>query len=221
MAKIFTRLAKEITMAAKSGGTDPDNNPRLRALISNARSENMPKDNIEKAILKGAGELPGVVYEEVVYEGYGPGGSAIVVECLTDNTNRTVQFVRSAFTKHGGSLGGANSVLYMFQRRGVIRISAENLTQYDSADVELYAIDAGAEDIFNEPEGLTIYTTPEQLETVRAHVAQTGIVADAAGIELVSSQHMHLSDDQREKFENLIEVFEENEDVQAVYSNVR
>jgi YebC/PmpR family DNA-binding regulatory protein len=216
----FTKLAKNITIAARNG-KDPDMNPALRTAIDAAKAGNMPKDNIEKAILKGAGELPGVVYEEIMYEGYGPGGSALLIDCVTDNTNRTVQWLRSMLTKAGGSLGSTNSVLYMFEKKGVIRIAAESLTQHDPADVELYAIDAGAEDILTEAEGMTIYTSREQLDAVKAHLAQTGIVAETAAVEWISNQMIELSEADAAKFQDLVDTLEDNEDVDGVYSNVK
>ncbi|RUM88407.1 MAG: YebC/PmpR family DNA-binding transcriptional regulator, partial [Thermovibrio sp.] len=158
--KIFTKLAREITVAAREGGGDPEKNPRLRAAIEKARKFNMPKENIERAIKRGTGEIAGESYEEVTYEGYGPGGVAIIVKCLTDNRNRTAAEVRHAFSKHGGNLGTSGCVSWMFERKGVISIPAEN---YDEDTVMMAAIEAGAEDVVREDNKFIVYTNPSDL----------------------------------------------------------
>lgn len=215
---VFTKHAKNIAVAARHG-QDPDMNAALRAAIDAAKATNMPKDNIEKAVLKGAGQLPGAVYEEVIYEGYGPGGIAIVIECVTDNTNRTVSFIRSTLTKHGGSLGNSGSVLYMFEQKGIIRVATEGLANQDADDVELFAIDAGAEDIMSEEEGMTIVTSRENLEVVRQTLAQTGIVAASFGLEWYTKNMMEVPAANEQSLTTLIETLEDNEDVNAVYTN--
>lgn len=215
---VFTRHAKNIAVAARNG-KDPEMNAALRAAIDSAKADNMPKDNIEKAVLKGAGELPGAVYEEVIYEGYGPGGIAMVIETVTDNTNRTVSFVRSTLDKHGGSLGNSGSVLYMFEQKGIIRIATDDLAGHDPDDVELFAIDAGAEDIVREDEGLTIVTARENLDAVRGVLAENGMVATSAGVEWYTKNMMDVPEDKQSQLETLIETLEDNEDVNAVHTN--
>lgn len=215
---VFTKHAKNIAVAARNG-KDPDMNAALRAAIDAAKAVNMPKDNIEKAVLKGAGELPGAVYEEVIYEGYAPGGIAIVIECVTDNTNRTVSFIRSTMTKHGGSMGNSGSVLYMFEQKGIIRVATADLANQDPDDVELFAIDAGAEDIIREEEGMTIVTSRENLEVVRQTLAQTGIVAASFGLEWYTKNMMEVPEENEQSLTTLIETLEDNEDVNAVYTN--
>lgn len=215
---VFTRVAKNIAIAAKQG-KDPDMNAALRTAIDQAKAVNMPKENIEKAILKGAGELPGVSYEEMLYEGYGPYGVACIIECVTDNTNRSVSFVRSTLTKYGGSLGSSGSVLYLFEQKGVIRIAASDFSQHAPEDIELYAIDAGADDIVIEEEGMIILTARTQLEQLRAVLSETGIVPTTSTVEWFTKNRMALSDEEAEKIAELVEILEENEDVQAVYTN--
>src|ERR671925_1000324 len=156
--KIFTRIIKELTVAARSGGGDVDSNPRLRTVVAEAKSVNMPSDNIKKAIQRGTGELPGVNYEEVTYEGYGPGGAALIIEVLTDNRNRTVGEMRHLLTKHGGNLGEANSVAWMFHKKGYIVIEK---SKADEETLMAAAIDAGADDFTSEESGYEIFTAPE------------------------------------------------------------
>ncbi|HLD21365.1 MAG TPA: YebC/PmpR family DNA-binding transcriptional regulator [Patescibacteria group bacterium] len=215
---LFTKMGKNIAIAAKQG-KDPDMNPALRAAIEYARAYNLPKDNIEKAILKGAGELPGVVYEEMRYEGYGPGGIALIMECVTDNTNRTVSTLRRLLSDSGGSLGNSGSVLYMFQQKGVIRIAKEDLGQQQIDTIELAAIDAGAEDIKNEEEGITITCAREQLSFVVNKVQESGVSIASSGMEWVTSNKIEPSPEDKERLEKLIESLEEDEDVNYVYTN--
>ena len=162
--KIFTRLIKEITVAARSGGGDPDGNPRLRTAIAGAKAENMPKDNIDRAIKKGTGELEGAVYDEIVYEGYGPSGVAVLVECMTDNRNRTVAEVRHCFSKSGGNLGESGCVAFMFDKKGVILVDKETISEDKLMDL---ALDAGAEDVVEEETEFQVVTAPEDFEAVR------------------------------------------------------
>jgi YebC/PmpR family DNA-binding regulatory protein len=215
---IFTKHAKNIAVAARNG-KDPDMNAALRSAVDSAKADNMPKDNIEKAILKGAGELPGAVYEEVIYEGYGPGGIAMVIECVTDNTNRTVSFLRSTLDKNGGSLGNSGSVLYMFEQKGIIRIATADLAGHDPEDIELFAIDAGADDIVSEEEGLTIVTPREHLDVVRGTLAENGMVATSAGVEWYTKNMMDVPEQNAGTLSTLIETLEDNEDVNAVHTN--
>ncbi len=215
---IFTKHAKNIAVAARNG-KDPDMNPALRTAIDKAKGDNMPKDNMEKAILKGAGEIEGAIYEELVFEGYGPGGAALIVECVTDNTNRTVSSVRSAFTKAGGSIGSSGSVLYMFENKGIIRVAADKLGGTDADALELTLIDAGAEDIVNEEEGLTVTTGREQLNEVVNYFSSKEIVPDTSGLEWVTGTMIQPSEGDVIKIQQLIEVLEDNDDVNNVYTN--
>ncbi|MFH0818513.1 MAG: YebC/PmpR family DNA-binding transcriptional regulator [Patescibacteria group bacterium] len=205
---IFTKLTHNISLAAKRG-KDPEMNSALRAAIDVARGANMPKENIERAVLKGAGELPGQQVEEITYEGYGPNGVAIVIQCVTDNRNRSASFVKSTLTKFNGSLGGPNSVGYMFKQRGVIRIeNADNNKQ-------LVAIDAGAEDVIEEENGLTIYTTPGDLNIIKKKLG----AVDYASLDMIASTKVKLDQAGHEKIDRLIEALEESDDVNDVYTN--
>ncbi len=202
--KIFTKLSKNISLEAKNG-KDPDMNPGLRQAIDAARAANMPKDNIEKAILRGAGELPGQQLEEATYEVYGPGGVAIIVKAVTDNTNRTVAEVKAILNKQNAKLAGANAVGYMFSQKGVIRI--------DKADEEkqLLAIDSGAEDVIEEEGGLTIYTSPQDLQKVKDVLGEV----DYSGVDLIPENKV----ESNEKADKLVEMLEELDDVDSVYTN--
>ncbi|MBW2370682.1 MAG: YebC/PmpR family DNA-binding transcriptional regulator, partial [Deltaproteobacteria bacterium] len=180
--KIFTRLIKEITVAARMGGGDASSNPRLRSAVQAAKAENMPKDNIARAIKKGTGELEGVDYEEILYEGYGPGGAAVMVESLTDNKNRTVADIRHIFTKSGGKLGGNGSVAYMFDKKGYIEVAR------DSVDEEVLmetALDAGAEDIREETLAFEVVTEPQDLEAVREALSKADIAFSIAEVTML------------------------------------
>lgn len=216
--KLFTKLGKAISVAARNG-KDPEMNAALRVAIDNAKRANLPKDNIEKAILKGAGELPGVVYEEITYEGYGPGGIAFVIECLTDNTNRTVSFVRSTLTKAGGSLGNAGSVTYMFEKKGVVRVAAEDLGEMSTDDVELLAIDAGVEDILSEEGGMTLYTTRDGLAAVTEALESAGVVISSADVELVTANMIDVDEKIAASLERIIETLDDNDDVNKISTN--
>lgn len=215
----FTKLAKNICVAAR-GGKDPDMNSALRAAIDAARAANMPKDNIEKAILKGAGELPGVLYEEALYEGYGPGGTALIIEAVTDNTNRTVQQLRSMFSDHGGTLGSSGSVTYLFAQKGVVRIAHDQLpTAVD--DLELAAIEAGAEDMKREAEGMTIITSREGLHRLSRLLSERGITPVSSGIEWITSSTVTPSAEDAEQLSALIAILENDDDVNNVYTNAQ
>lgn len=212
----FTKLVKNISVAARSG-KDPDMNPALRTAIDQARAANMPKDNIEKAILKGAGELPGVVYEEVLFEGYAPGGVAMIIACVTDNNNRTVSFVRSALTKARGSLGSTGSVMYLFEQKGVVRVTAEDVHNRD--ELELALIDAGAEDIEVEEEGMTITVAREQMANVVEVLTSRGIPPASSGLEYVTATRIEPNPKDAAALQQLLETLEDNEDVDNVYTN--
>ena len=215
MSRLFTRLGKEITIAAKGGGPDPDNNPRLRALISTARSENMPKDNIERAI-KRAVEKEHSDYKEVVYEGYGPHGIAFLVETATDNTTRTVANIRSYFNKFGGSLGTSGSVEFMFDHKCVFKIKSS--TPIDIEELELELIDYGAEELFKEEEEIVIYGSFESYGTIQKFIEEKGFELVSGGFERIPNTELkNLEGDARAEIEKMAERFENDEDVQSVY----
>lgn len=216
---IFTKLGKNVAVAARNG-KDPEMNPALRTAIEQAKRVNMPKDTIEKAILKGAGELPGVVYEEIIYEGYGPGGVALIICCVTDNTNRTVSEVKSILTRNGGTLGSSGSVMYMFEQKGVVRIAREDLGDNNPDEVELLAIDAGAEDIESEEEGMTMTTARENIYTLVDALERVGVTIASSGLEYVTKNMVTPGKQDAQKVEKLIELLEENDDVDSVYTNI-
>ena len=215
--KIFSRLSKDISLAAKAGGGDPDMNPKLRTVLLKARSENMPADNIERAIKKGTGELPGVVYEEFVYEGYAPHGVAVVVEVTTDNKNRAASEVRSTFSKNGGNLGGAGSVAFMFQRNGQFIISKDKT---DEDSLMEAALDAGAEDLKTEDEYFEILAPLTEFDNVSQALAQAEIVPDNAELAYLPESLTPISsqDDARQVM-RLIDALDDLDDVQNVFHN--
>ena len=207
---LFTKLSKNISIAAKKG-KDPEMNASLRTAIDAAREANMTKDVIERAILRGAGEMPGQQIEELVYECYGPGGIALLVRCATDNTNRTAGFIKSTLTKFGGNLGGPGSVSFLFKHRGIVR------TNNTSEDTQLKAMDAGADDLIEEDNGLTIYTTPTQLNDVKAALGALVTFAEAT---MHPETTVTITDtDQQRTFEQLLETLEDNEDVVDITHN--
>jgi len=214
--KLFTKLIREMTIAARIGGGDPDANPRLRTAVDKAKASNMPADNITRAIKKGTGELEGTTYEDLVLEGYGPGGVAILVEGTTDNRNRTVSEIRHIFTKHGGNLGGAGSVAYMFKPKGVISVAAEKTTEEKLMEI---ALDAGADDIVSEPQGFTVYTSPHDLEAVRAAIKKAGIEPDEAEVKKLADTNVALAGAKAQQLLKLVEALDELEDVQTVWDN--
>lgn len=214
--KLFTRLIREITVAARTAGGDPGHNPRLRAAIDKALASNMPKDNIERAIKRGTGEIEGSHYEEIRYEGYGPGGIAVLVECATDNRKRTVGEVRHAFTKHGGNLGTDGSVAYLFSKRGSLTF----LPGSDEDAIMEGAIAAGAEDVVRDDDGsLEVVTTPQDFETVRDAMQARGLVPELAEVTQRASASIHLAGPEAEKALRLLEALEDLDDVQNVYTN--
>ena len=215
MSRVFTRLGKEITIAAKTGGPDPDNNPRLRAIISTARSENMPKDNIERAI-KRAVEKDHSEYKEVVYEGYGPHGIAFLIETATDNPTRTVANIRSYFNKNGGSLGTQGSVEFMFERKCVFKIRTGK--EADIEELELELIDYGAEELFKEDEEIVIYGSFESYGSIQKYIEEKGYELVTGGFERIPTGELkELEAEHRAEIEKLIERFENDDDVQNVY----
>ena len=214
--KIFTKLIKEITVAARQGGGDIDGNPRLRLAVDNAKSANMPMDNIERAIKKAIGEVEGANYLELTYEGYGPGGVAVLVESVTDNKNRTVAEVRHSFSKHGGSLGETGSVAWMFDRKGVITLPAQGKTEDDIMELVL---DAGAEDIQGEDGFFEITTAIEDFENVRKALIDGGLEIENASLQWIAKNTVEVSGETSEKLIKMIDALEDNDDVQNVYSN--
>jgi YebC/PmpR family DNA-binding regulatory protein len=213
--KIFTRLIKEITIAAKGGG-DPDGNPRLRTAILAAKAENMPAENIKRAIQRGTGELEGVNYEEITFEGYGPGGVAILVEVLTDNRNRAVSEIRHGFSKNGGNLGEAGSVRFMFSKKGLIAIEKSAASEEKLTDIVL---EHGGEDLSDEGDTWEITTDPAAYEKVLAAVRTAGIPTVASEITMLASTYQRLEGSAAGQMVRLLEALEDLDDVQNVYSN--
>jgi YebC/PmpR family DNA-binding regulatory protein len=216
--KLFSKLARAIIVAAKEGGPDPTNNLSLQNAIEKARSYSMPKDNIERAIAKGAGEgADGDAFETVVYEGYGPEGVAVVVEALTDNRNRTASDIRHAFTKHGGSLGTTGAVLWQFERRGVVVVPAEGA---DEEELFLAAADAGAEDVEADGDIFQVTSAPETLAAVREAIEAAGFRVDSAELSMMPKTTVAVEDESAAKsVMRLIDALEDNDDVQDVYAN--
>ncbi len=214
--KIFTKIIKEITVAAKIGGGEIEANPRLRLAVDNAKSVNMPQDNIDRAIKKATGELEGVSYSELTYEGYGPSGIAFLVESLTDNKNRTVAEVRHLFGKYNGSLGENGSVAWMFDRKGVIVIPKQGKEEDDIMEI---VIDAGADDLQTEDEFFQIITALESFETVRKTLVENGLEVDNASLQWLSKNDTKVSGEDAEKVMKLIDALEDSDDVQNVYTN--
>ncbi len=220
MSRTFTRLGKELTIAAKEGGTDPENNPRLRAIIQTARSENMPKENIERAI-KRAEEKDKGDYREVVYEGFGPHGVAIIVETATDNTTRTVANIRSYFNKFGGNLGTSGSVDFMFDHISVFKVRGDQVTDMETFELEL--IDYGGEEIFqDEEEGvIVVYGSFESYGSLQKFIEEKGLELVSGGFDrIVNGEMKQLTEEEKADVEKLLERIEEDDDVQNVYTNM-
>ena len=214
--KIFTKLIKEITVAAKLGGSDANTNPRLRLAMDKARAENMPGENIQRAIQRGAGQLEGVSYEEIRYEGYGIGGAAVMVDCMTDNRARTVADVRFAFSKHGGNLGTDGSVSYLFKHCGQILFAPG--TSEDK--VMEAAIDAGAEDVVtNEDRSIEVITAPGDFEPVREALVKAGLKPELAEVTMKPANEVVLAGDEGRKMQKLLDALDDLDDIQNVYSN--
>lgn len=214
--KIFTKLIKEITIAARHGGGDPAGNPRLRLAVDNAKSQNMPQDNIDRAIKKATGELEGVTYHELTYEGYGPAGVAILVEVATDNKNRTVAEVRHLFSKNGGSLGESGSVAWMFDRKGIITLPKQNKSEDEIMEL---IIEAGADDLQTEEEFFEVSTSIESFEPVRKAITEKGLEIENASLQWVAKNLIEVNGEDAEKVMKLIESLEDCDDVQNVFSN--
>jgi YebC/PmpR family DNA-binding regulatory protein len=215
--KLFTKLIKEITVAARLGGGDINANPRLRTAVLTARQNSMPADNIERAIKKGTGELEGVTYEEATYEAYGPGGVALLIQVLTDNRNRTVAEIRSLLTKHGGNMGAAGSVAWMFQKRGLITVERAGV---DEDRVMEVALEAGADDVREAGDLLEVLTAPETFEAVREALEKAGVPRASAEVTMVPSSTVAITGKAAEQMVRLLEALEDHDDVQSVSSNM-
>ena len=214
--KTFTRLIKEITIAAKAGGGDADGNPRLRSAVLAAKAENMPADNIKRAIQRGTGELEGVNYEEITFEGYGPGGVAIIVETTTDNRNRTVSEIRHTFSKNGGNLGATGSVLHMFSKKGIITVEKSAATEEQLMDIVL---EAGGEDLNDEGDTWEIVTEPGSYQGVLDAVNAAKIAVAMSEVTMIASTYTKLEDTAAKQMLRLLEALEDFDDTQNVYSN--
>jgi YebC/PmpR family DNA-binding regulatory protein len=216
--KLFTKIIREITVSAREAGGDPDSNPRLRSAVAAAKSANMPADNIKRAIQRGTGEIPGVSYEEVQYEGYGPGGVAVLLQTLTDNRNRTTPEIRHLFTKHGGNLGENGCVAWLFTRKGLVLIArTEDL---DEETLMELVLDAGAEDLDNDdPEFVRVITAPERLHAVKEHLETNGLTVEAAEFEMEPSTTQRLEGKPAQQMIRLMEAFDDQDDVQNVWAN--
>ncbi len=214
--KMFTKLIRELTVAAKEGGPDSDSNPRLRAAINTAKGQNMPNDTIDRAIKRGSGDMEGVVYQEVFYEGYGPGGSAVYVQALTDNKNRTVAAVRSLFHKNGGNLGETGCVAWIFEMKGRITFNSESVTEDQLFDI---AIDAGAEDVIAEDNDLVVITSTDDFENVKTVLKDSGLEYDEAEVTMVPQSNVKIDGKEAERMIRLMEALEDSDDVQNVYAN--
>ncbi len=214
--KLFSKIIKEIMVAARMGGGDPNANPRLRSAISAAKTENMPKDNIERAIKKGTGELEGIHYEDLIYEGYGPGGVAMMLEVLTDNKNRTVADVRHVFSKYNGSLGEAGCVSWMFDKKGLILVDKGGVDEDRLIEV---ALDAGAVDVKDTGKDFEVTTGPSDFEAVKKAVEETGFKSTYAEVTMIPQSTVRLSGKEAEQMLRLMEGLEDSDDVQKVYAN--
>src|SRR5262245_30320219 len=214
--KIFTRIIKELTVAARNGGGDANTNPRLRTIIAEAKSVNMPSDNIKKAIQRGTGELPGVSYEEITYEGYGPGGAALIVETLTDNKNRTVGEIRHLLEKYNGNLGSANSVAWMFEKKGYIVIDK---AAADEEKLLNTALEAGADDMRDDGESWEVLSDPSVFEAVRDAVKALGIEPASAQVAMLPQNYVKLQGKEASQMVKLMDVLDEHDDVKQVWSN--
>lgn len=214
--KIFTRLIKEISVAARLGGGDPESNPRLRGAVQAAKDANMPMENIRRAILKGTGELPGQSYEETTYEGYGPGGVAVFIEAMTDNKNRTVAEIRHLFTKYGGNLGESGSVQWMFGKKGYLSIARNAVSEERLLEVVL---EAGAEDLQADGDWYSVYTPVEKFEAVKQAVEAAGIPIEESSLTMIPQTEVHIEGKTASQMMNLMEALEDHDDVQHVYAN--
>ena len=214
--KVFTRIIKELTVAARNGGGDVDTNPRLRTIVAEAKANNMPRENIERAIRRGTGEEPGVSYEEVTYEGYGPGGVALMIETLTDNKNRTVGEIRHLLSKHAGNLAAENSVAWMFSRKGQVIVEKGKVDEDKLLSV---ALDAGADDMSDDGGAWEIVSAPEQFEAVRDAVKEIGVEPASAVVAMIPQNYVKLVGKEAQQMLRLMEAIEDHDDVQHVWAN--
>ena len=214
--KVFTKLIRELTSAARMGGGDADSNPRLRTAVAAAKTANMPSDTIQRAIKKGTGELPGEIYEEIIYEGYGAGGVAILVDVLTDNKNRTVAEIRHLFAKHGGNLGETGCVAWMFARKGLITL---HTNQIDEDTLLELVLEAGGDDIKTEAEAYEIVTAPEAFEDVRSTLEQKGLTFDVAEVTMMPQNTVPVEGKQAEQVLRLMEALDDQDDVRKAHAN--
>lgn len=214
--KIFSKLIREITIAAKQSGGDPETNPRLRLAIERAREANMPSENIKKAIQRGTGELEGERYEEIIYEGYGPGSVAIYIEASTDNRNRTTAEIRKIFNEHGGSLGESGCVSWMFERKGEIKVDPKPLSD---DELLLLAAELGAEDVRRDGEDIFVYTSPQDLFKIKTKLEENGIKVISSDFTMIPKNSVKLEGDKAEQLLTLINELEDHDDVQKVYAN--
>jgi YebC/PmpR family DNA-binding regulatory protein len=214
--KVFTRIIKELTVAARNGGGDPGTNPRLRTIIADAKSVNMPADNIKKAIQRGTGELPGVTYEEITYEGYGPGGAALILECMTDNKNRTVGEIRHLLEKYNGNLGSSGSVAWMFSKKGYIVVDK---AAADEEKLLNAVLDAGGDDLRDDGDSWEVLSDPSAFEAVRDAVKALGIEPASAQVAMLPQNYVKLQGKEASHMVKLMEALEDHDDVQHVWSN--
>ena len=215
--KIFTKLIKEITIAAKMGGGDPEGNPRLRSAVNAAKTENMPKENIDRAIKKGTGDLDGAIYEEILYEGYGPGGVAVLVETMTDNKNRTVADIRHFFAKSGGNLGESNCVAWMFDKKGTLTVEKGGIGEDELMDL---ALEAGAEDVVEEEDSYQVVTAPETFNDVVDRLEKGNVKFTEATLSMVPKNSIEVTDEKAARsLLRLLENLEDHDDVQKVHAN--
>ena len=217
-SKLYTKIGREIAVAVKLGGPDPNTNNKLKSIIAKAKAANMPNDNINRSIKKASGELGGVNYESITYEGYGPSGSAVIVYALTDNKNRTASDVRHMFDKFGGSLGANGCVSYLFTRKGVIYVSKSD--KYSDDDIMMIALDSGANDVEMDEDCYTVYTDPDALDSVKEAMEGNGVEIDEALVDMIPQNYVTLPEDKVVTFNRLIDGLEDNDDVQEVYHNV-
>lgn len=215
--KIFTRILKEMTVAARLGGGDPNGNPRLRSAVAEAKANNMPKDNIERAIKRGTGELEGATYEEITYEGYGPGGVAVIVECLTDNTNRTTPEIRHIFEKNGGNLGTPGSVRFQFDKKGYFAIEKSAVGEDKLMEIVL---EAGADDLqTDDADAFEVYTTPDSFEAVRQALETNKIATVEAKLGLIPQNYVSVDEQKSKQIMRMLEMLDDHDDSQNVWSN--
>ena len=215
---IFTKIGREIAIAVRDGGANPESNGKLRDIIAKAKANNMPNDNIQRSIKKASGELSNVTYEQITYEGYAPGGVAIIADCITDNRNRTASDVRHCFAKHGGNLGTSGSVSFMFDEKGVLVV--ERTPGMDEDEMMMMALEAGAEDVKAEADVFEIYTAPNDFSTVREALEQQGLTFLSAEVDKIPQNTVAVTDeDTILKIQKLLDMLEENDDVQNVYHN--